>query len=75
MVKHKLTLIFLVVLCSSLALMGCKDTEKEKSIKEAQEAKAELAKVKAVLAETESERDALKASIAKLSESLENTKS
>jgi len=65
----KLTIIFLaILLCSSLSLTGCKDTEKEKAIAEAAAAKTELAKVKADLAGITSERDNLKLELATVTE-------
>jgi len=76
MKPRKLTIIFLaVLLCSSLGLTGCKDTEKEKAVAEAAAAKAELSAVKVILAQSETERDNLKTSMTNLSESLKNAKS
>jgi len=65
----KLIIIFLgILLCSSLSLTGCKDTEKEKAVAETAAAKAELSKVKADLARSTIERDNLKLELATVTE-------
>lgn len=59
--KIKLTIILLaILLCTSLTLTGCKDTEKEKAPANVEAAKAELAKVKTDFAQITSERNNLK---------------
>ncbi len=75
--ERKTTAKFLCLLVCLLTLAGCKGTAKEsdKAIAEAEKAKAELARVKAVLEETQSERDQLKEDMAEVSGELENTKS
>jgi len=40
MKSERITIIFLVLLCCSLVLMGCKDTEEEKATAEPAEVKA-----------------------------------
>ncbi len=70
----KVTIMFLTLLCCSLALTGCKDAEKEKAIAEAA-ARVELEKVRAVLEKTESEKKALKAETATISETLREVNS
>ena len=75
--ERKATAKLLCLLVCLLTLAGCKDTAKEsdKAIAGAEKAKAELARVKAVLEETQSERDQLKEDMAEVSGELENTKS
>ena len=53
----KVFMLLLTIGVVSLGLMGCDDAEKEKAIAEAAEAKVELRKVKAELADTITERD------------------
>ena len=60
MKSAKITIVFLTLLCCSLLLVGCKDTEKEEAVVEAAAAQTELAKMKANLASIMSERDNLK---------------
>ena len=68
--KNKVTLNFLVLLFCLLTLTGCKNTAKERdrAIAEAKKAKAELARVEALLEEIQSERDELKENLAAVSE-------
>jgi tRNA/tmRNA/rRNA uracil-C5-methylase (TrmA/RlmC/RlmD family) len=73
----KTTAKFLCLLVCLLLLTGCDRSAKErdKAIAEAEQAKAELARVETTLEETQSERDELKETIARISEELEKTKS
>jgi formylglycine-generating enzyme required for sulfatase activity len=75
---HRLALLTLFCL---LVLAGCKDTEKEQAVAEAEAARTTLAEVKtqlegvkAKLQATQKERDGLKAKVSDLSASLENVK-
>ncbi len=65
---------FLLTVTCLLAIMGCEDVEKQKAIKEAEQAGAELAELKVTLKKAQSERDAFKASVSELSKSLQETK-
>jgi len=47
MKSERITIIFLVLLCCSLVLTGCKDTEEEKATAEAAEVKAAAEKATA----------------------------
>ena len=68
--KKKVMVLLLGLLCFSIGLTGCKNTEKEKAVAEAAEAKLELTRIKGVLEETQIERDNLKAKVVEVSESL-----
>jgi len=74
---RKVVLNFLLLLVSLLTLAGCRDSadERDKAVAEAEKAKGELVKVKAILEETQSERDELKEGIAEVLEELESTRS
>lgn len=72
---EKIIFIFLALfLYTLLALNGCKDTEKENAIKEAAEAKTELATVRSILEKTKIEREELKAKVSEVTESLDAAK-
>jgi len=73
--KWKRIFILLLALVFSLALTGCKRAENEGAIVEAEQAKAELTRVKAALKQAQNERDALKADMTRVSELLEKVKS
>ena len=66
--KKKVAILLLGLLCFSISLAGCKDTEKEKAIAEAAAAKAELIKFKGDLAKIMSERDSLKSELTAVAE-------
>lgn len=68
--KKNVMILLFGLLCFSIALTGCKNTEKEKAVAEAAEAKLELTRVKGLLEETEIERDNLKAKVVEVSDSL-----
>lgn len=55
MKSERITIIFLVLLCCSLVLTGCKDTEEEKATAEATEVKAAAEKAAAEKATAEIE--------------------
>ncbi|MHC4396786.1 MAG: methyltransferase domain-containing protein [Planctomycetota bacterium] len=77
MKRRKVTLKFLCLLVCVLVLTGCDRSAKErdKAIAEAEQAKAELARVETALEEAQNERDELKKTITKVSEELEKTRS
>ncbi|MHC4394167.1 MAG: methyltransferase domain-containing protein [Planctomycetota bacterium] len=75
MVKEKLTIAILLVLCCAFVLPGCKDTEKDKAVAEADSVKAKLAEVLAVLNNTESEKENLQAQVAQISAELKKARS
>jgi len=56
-------------------LTGCKDSEADRAIADAEEAKAELKKVIAILEQTQAEKAKLEGEIAELSKELEKAKS
>ena len=64
--KKNITITLLALFCFSIGLTGCKDTGSS----EAAQAKAELAKVKGILEQTQKERDDLKGKLAEITESL-----
>jgi len=74
---RKVILKFLFLLLSLLLLAGCKESAKEtdKAVAEAEKAKTESARVKAVLRQTQIERDELEKNIAEISAELENARS
>ena len=63
------------VLCWMSMLTGCRDSEADRAIAEAAEAKAELAKVVAILEQTKAEKAKLEGEAAELSKELEKAKS
>jgi len=58
-----------------VALVGCKDTEKQQAMARADAAEAELREAKTQLKVTQSERDELKTTVGDLSKSLQDFKS
>jgi len=58
-----------------VALVGCKDTDKQQAIARADAAEAELREAKTRLQATQSERDELKTTVGDLSKSLQDFKS
>ena len=68
MKSTKIGIIFLVLLCYSFTLSGCKDAEKEEAVAEAAAAKKELAQVKGDLIKIMSERDGFKLELATVTE-------
>ena len=60
MKSERITIIFLVLLCCSLVLTGCKDTEEEKATAEAAEVKA-AAEAKAAAEKAAAEKAAAEA--------------
>ena len=72
---EKIIFIFLTLfLYTLLGLNGCKDTEKENAIKEAAEAKTELASLQSILEKTKMQREELKANLSEVTESLNAAK-
>ncbi len=63
-----------LLLYTLLGLNGCKDTEKENAIKEAAEAKAELASVRSILEKTKMQKEELEAKVSEVTESLNAAK-
>jgi len=63
-----------LLLYTLLGLNGCKDTEKENAIKEAAEAKSELATVQSILEKTKMQREELEAKVSEVTESLNAAK-
>lgn len=77
MYKHGEKFIFIslaLLLYTLLGLNGCKDTEKENAIKEAAQAKAELASVQSILEKTKMQREKLEAKVSEVTESLNAAK-
>ncbi len=61
MANNRIVVAVIMLLCCSVVLTGCKDTEKEKALEEVSNLKAQLTKVEADLTQITSERDDLKA--------------
>jgi chromosome segregation ATPase len=70
MIKWKRIPTFLFTSACLLTLIGCDDIEKQKALAEADQAKAQVAKLQDTLDKTQSEKDNFKAEVTKLSESL-----
>jgi len=77
MTKWKPTFEFLLLLVCLLALTGCDGSkqERDKAVEEAEKAKAELARVEAIIEEIQSERYELKENLATISENWEKANS
>jgi chromosome segregation ATPase len=70
MIKWKRIPTFLFTSACLLTLIGCDDIEKQKALAEADQAKAQVAKLQDTLDKTQSEKDNFKAEVTGLSESL-----
>lgn len=70
MIKWKRIPTFLFTFACLLTLIGCDDIEKQKALAEADQAKAQVAKLQDTLDKTQSEKDNFKAGVTKLSDSL-----
>lgn len=75
MAKKRLMILIPAILCWTFLLTGCKDSDVDIAIAEAEEAKAELAKVVAILEQTKAERSKLEGEAAEFSKELEKAKS
>jgi DNA repair exonuclease SbcCD ATPase subunit len=64
----KPTITVLAILCCSLALTGCKDTEQEEAVAEAAELRIQLEKAKADLSKVTSERDSIGTQLAAITQ-------
>jgi chromosome segregation ATPase len=75
MSKGKWILTFFAACICLLNQTGCDQSAKQQSIKEAEEAKAELANLKTTLEKTQSDKEALRADVNNLSNALQKTES
>ncbi len=75
MAKKRLMILIPAIFCWTIMPTGCKDSDGDRAVAEAAEARAELAKVIAILEQTKTEKEELESEVAELSRELEKTKS
>jgi methylase of polypeptide subunit release factors len=75
MANKRLMFLIPVILCWMFMLTGCKDSDEDRAVLEAAEARVELAKVIAILEQTKTEKEELESEVAELSRELEKAKS
>ena len=75
MAKKRLMILIPAILCWVFMVTGCKDSDGDRAIAEAAEARAELVKVIAILEQTKTDKEELESEVAELSRELEKTKS